>query len=304
AIKTHPGGAHAWSDTGQPGGRAGADSPGSQPTAQARWSGRGGDGRREPADGRVSALAILLIAVGVADLVAARGRAHERTSRMVGALVGLGGIALMAALAGLSGWGDLALLGIAGLTTAAWVVLAGRADDTDRGQGVALGTLGVGGGLILLCSGWSSPAGGVLADWLEWSGINHLESMDPTRVLLLAGLFLTQLSTGNIVVRLVLTHTGALNPLGGPQASDRLRGGRLLGPMERVFILGLGLAGQVTAASIVIAAKGLIRWPELQKATRDSERHERDTERRERATGHTTATAARPVASIDQVTEY
>lgn len=245
----------------------------------------------------MSALAILLIAVGVADLVAARGRAHERTSRMVGAVVGLAAIALVAALAGQSGWGDLALLGIAGLTTAAWVVLAGRADDTDRGQGLALGALGAGGGLIVLCSGWSSPAGGVLADWLEWSDINRLESMDPTRVLLLAGLFLTQLSTGNVVVRLVLAHTGALNPLGGPQASDRLRGGRLLGPMERVFILGLGLAGQVTAASIVIAAKGLIRWPELQKASREREKRDADAAR-------TGAPPRTLVASIDQVTEY
>jgi len=39
---------------------------------------------------------------------------------------------------------------------------------------------------------------------------------------------------------------------------------RLLGPMERLFILGLGLAGNLTAASIVIAAKGLLRFPELQ----------------------------------------
>jgi hypothetical protein len=34
--------------------------------------------------------------------------------------------------------------------------------------------------------------------------------------------------------------------------------------MERVFILGLGLAGNLIAASIVIAAKGLLRFPELQ----------------------------------------
>lgn len=40
--------------------------------------------------------------------------------------------------------------------------------------------------------------------------------------------------------------------------------------MERVFILGLGLAGQITAASIVIAAKGLIRFPELQSAKDDT----------------------------------
>jgi len=45
-------------------------------------------------------------------------------------------------------------------------------------------------------------------------------------------------------------------------------GTSLLGPMERVLIIGLGLAGQLTAAGLVIAAKGLIRFPELQ-AKRD-----------------------------------
>jgi hypothetical protein len=34
--------------------------------------------------------------------------------------------------------------------------------------------------------------------------------------------------------------------------------------MERLVIFGLGLGGHVTAASLVIAAKALIRWPELQ----------------------------------------
>ena len=39
----------------------------------------------------------------------------------------------------------------------------------------------------------------------------------------------------------------------------------MLGPLERVFILGLGMAAHVTAASIVIAAKGLLRYPELRE---------------------------------------
>nr|WP_306254361.1 hypothetical protein [Ornithinimicrobium cryptoxanthini] len=250
-------------------------------------------------------------------MVAARGWRTPQTGRLVGAWAGLASIAVLAALSGLGGWGDLALLVVAGLTTASWVILTERAERTDRGQGLALSALAGGAGLVVLLSGWSTPVAGAVARWLDWTAIDRLDSLDPTRLLLLAGLFLTQLSTGNLVVRLVLAHTGALNPHGGPQASDRLRGGRLLGPMERVFILGLGLAGQVTAASIVIAAKGLIRWPELQKATRDSERLERDTERRERASerrerdterrdgaGPTGDSIPRPVASIDQVTEY
>jgi hypothetical protein len=33
--------------------------------------------------------------------------------------------------------------------------------------------------------------------------------------------------------------------------------------LERVLIFGLGLAGQATAAALVIGAKGLLRYPEL-----------------------------------------
>ncbi len=50
---------------------------------------------------------------------------------------------------------------------------------------------------------------------------------------------------------------------GEPQPSDRLKGGRLLGPMERLLILGLGLAGQLAAATAVVAAKSIIRFPEI-----------------------------------------
>jgi hypothetical protein len=46
-------------------------------------------------------------------------------------------------------------------------------------------------------------------------------------------------------------------------AEQRLRGGRVVGPLERVLIFGLGLAGQPTAAALVISAKGLLRYPEL-----------------------------------------
>lgn len=247
----------------------------------------------------MSALAVLLIAVGLADLVAGRPWSSPLRGRRVGALVGLASIGLLAGLGDLSTWGDLGLLAIAALTTGAWVVLAGRADDTDRQQGWALAALGVGAGTLILLGGAASPMAGGLARWLHWSDLGPLATIDPTRAALLLGLLLVQLSTGNMIVRLVLAHTGALNPLGGPQPSDRLRGGRLLGPMERVFILGLGLAGQVTAASIVIAAKGLIRWPELQKASREGRSHpDRDEH------GTPTSPAETTTSNIDQVTEY
>ncbi|TQL47663.1 hypothetical protein FB562_0729 [Homoserinimonas aerilata] len=44
-----------------------------------------------------------------------------------------------------------------------------------------------------------------------------------------------------------------------------LKGGRMIGPLERLFILALALAGQFTAIGAVIAAKGIIRFPEISK---------------------------------------
>ena len=39
--------------------------------------------------------------------------------------------------------------------------------------------------------------------------------------------------------------------------------------MERLFIILLGHSGQLGAAAIVVAAKGLLRYPELQRTERE-----------------------------------
>ncbi len=91
-----------------------------------------------------------------------------------------------------------------------------------------------------------------------------LGDLDPEVLVVTSGVLLVQLATANVVVRLVLDAVGV-------PASDNektLKGGRLLGPMERLMIVGLGLAGEVTAAGIVVAAKGLLRFPELQRGAR------------------------------------
>lgn len=154
-------------------------------------------------------------------------------------------------------------------------MLSAQELSTGRGHGRALAVLGATAFALVALSGWASSAGGLLASWLAWADLPLLDAdSDPGAVLLVTGLLLANLATANVVVRLVLVSVGALRPVqqaelpSGPQASDQLRGGRLLGPMERVLIIGLGLAGQLTAAGLVIAAKGLIRFPELQ-AKRD-----------------------------------
>jgi hypothetical protein len=208
----------------------------------------------------MSWIAVLLIGVAVADL------AHSiRPSPLINECTGAAVAVWVGLLAGLTDWPDLlALAFIAGL-----VVLWGQTVTRAFSRGPAwLPLLVVGGslGLGLVCSAWAGSGGGLLGEWLDATQVPGLRGMPPDRALLLAGVFLIQLSTGNVVVRLVLTATGTTSPTSqdSPDLSQPLKGGRLLGPMERVLIVGLGLSGHLTAASIVIAAKGLLRWPELQ----------------------------------------
>lgn len=222
----------------------------------------------------MSWLAVWLVGLGLADLVRAGTGGSVRWSLPAGAVTVVG----LALLAGLTAPVDLVVLLASLVALALWQRLSAQAVATGTGHAGALASLAAGVGWLLALSGWASPAGGPLARWLAWADLPLTgPGADPVRALLVVGLVLVNLSTANVLVRLVLVSVGAMRPVlpddlttaDDPQPSDQLRGGRLLGPMERVLILGLGLAGQLTAAGIVIAAKGLIRFPELQATRKD-----------------------------------
>lgn len=216
----------------------------------------------------MSWLGLLLVGFGVTDLVCSLLR-RPRVAEAAGALA----VVLLGPLAGLTSAGDLAsVAALAGVT-----VLWGRSVTRGFGAGppaLPLAVLGVSVAAGLLLTGLAPEAGGALGRWLDASGLDVLAGLDPDRALLLAGVLLAQLSTGNVVVRLVLAASRTANPMrSGPGAPvPTLKGGRLLGPMERLLIVGLGLAGEVTAAGIVIAAKGLLRFPELQATRQEAGR--------------------------------
>lgn len=207
-------------------------------------------------------LALALLGVGTSDLVFSwwrRPRVAEGVAALVvvvaGLLVGAGSevggvLGVVAVAAAVVAWGESVTYGFGAhrfalpLTVLAALVAAA----------------------VLASAAWT-PSGGLVGDWLDATSLPVLAGAGADRALLVAGGLLVQLSTGNVVVRLVLGVTGTTNPMRtttGP--APALKGGRLLGPMERLLIVGLGLAGEVTAASIVIAAKGLLRFPELQSA--------------------------------------
>ena len=203
----------------------------------------------------MSGLAVMLIAMGIADVC------RRMSDRLwVAAAVAPVVVICCAALAGLWHLGDVALLVIAALASIGWVVLCDRAERTGRHQMAPLAVSGVAVGLLIVLSGWESDVSSVVGRWSTWVGFG---SVDSDRLVMVVGVVFLQLVTGNQLVRLVLGSVGAVKPAGEPQPSDKLKGGRLLGPMERLLILGLGLAGQLAAATAVIAAKSIIRFPEI-----------------------------------------
>lgn len=110
-----------------------------------------------------------------------------------------------------------------------------------------------------------------------------LRDASPELGLFVAASFAVMAATANAVVREILLAAGTQIQT----SQKQLRGGRYIGVLERWLILGFALAGQPTAAALVVSAKGIVRFPEL-SATR-SERPAHDD--------------AQPRA-IDHVTEY
>jgi hypothetical protein len=202
----------------------------------------------------VSALAVMLIAMGIADV------SRRLTDRLwLPVVVAPIVITVCAALSGLWHLGDIGLLVIAAAASLGWVLMCARAERTGEHEVAPLVLFGAALGLLIALSGLGSDVAGLLARWPPWVGI----AVGPDRLMMVVGVVLLQLVTGNQLVRLLLGSVGSIKPAGQPQASDRLKGGRLMGPMERLLILGLGLAGQLAAATAVVAAKSIIRFPEI-----------------------------------------
>lgn len=217
----------------------------------------------------MSWLGILLIGFAVTDLTHSVRRTRY-LPECVGALVAL----CVGLLAGLTSGRDVAALLVIVAVVLVWglTVTWGFGHPGPKAARLPLAVFLASLVGAIACSGLAPSAAGPLARWLESLAIADLSTVPADRFLLLFGAFAIQLSTGNVLVRLVLKATGTINPRSdGGMPPTQLKGGRLLGPLERIFILALALGGQVTAASVVVAAKGLLRFPEL------SSRHEQQT---------------------------
>ena len=229
-----------------------------------------------------------LIGVGLADLVAGPSGEVDRPVVVRIAIAVLAG-AVAAAVGALSG-GDASLCArvcvLAIVTSRPWLELRTRGADPRRAARRSTAALWVLAAAFVIATAtaalWPDPLdAGVLGRGLGSMPFSLAAEASSERVVLVVGLLLFLCATSNAIVRCVLVIIGTrLKPM-----EDRLRGGRVIGPIERALIFGLGLSGYATAAAIVVSAKGLLRFPEL-NALKDR------------------PGAAGGARTIDEVTEY
>jgi len=193
---------------------------------------------------------IVLLAVGLADLVRRHAPTRLRTLLYV--------VAFLVVFVGAAG-ADAAVwaLAAAGLAVM-WVV----ATPGSTGGRAGLWPLIV----VALVSLSAVAVVGVRADqgplgalWPTGSPLGAV-SLDVGVFVLGALVFLSE--SGNVVVRAALR--------GGEVAADAptiLKGGRLIGPLERVLVFALTATGAFTLLAAVLAAKGIVRFPEISRDT-------------------------------------
>jgi hypothetical protein len=204
-------------------------------------------------------LGLVLGGLGIADLVRWNGERFGRRAllgcglagALAAAVLGSGGVAVATTILTAV---VVALLAAAWLAASGWSLREGRATWLP----LAVGSAVVVGAVVL--SPWSPRLGGPLARWYAEVPLAVLAGVDLERLVVVVGCGLLLLSTGNVLVRLVLTAAGSQVT----RNEQQIKGGRVLGPMERLLVFGLGLAGNLAAAAVIVAAKGLLRFPELQ----------------------------------------
>ncbi len=204
-------------------------------------------------------LALLLISFGLTDIAWSAAGAARRPGmgNVWEPAVGLSAAVGTAGSLGVSG-SSLALIAV-GLTLATgfWWYL-GKADTPARSW-LLLAFIGTCSLLALVAGGFVAIPGGWAGDWYGGWDWSLTGSASLQQAILLVAALLFSVASANRVVSATLWIAGT-----PPQRGEvRLKGGRVLGPMERWIVMAMILGGQPAGVAIVFAAKGLLRFPTL-----------------------------------------
>lgn len=196
------------------------------------------------------ALGLLLGALGVADLVRRPGDHRAALDRP--AIAGTVFIVLGLVLAG-AGWHATWLAPLGVLIVLLWLWGQWR-QNLIALAGTALALL-----TVLIFGQYLRWYDAPISGWYNSLEVPGLNAVSFEQAVLGLGAVLFLLQSSNVVVRVVLGEAG-------PQVlaqENLIKGGRIIGPLERVFIFAMALIGQYAAAAALIAAKGIVRFPEI-----------------------------------------
>lgn len=109
-----------------------------------------------------------------------------------------------------------------------------------------------------------------LLDWYDSLAIGSLDGVDLDEFVLAVITVVALIGPANAVVREVLDRIGR-----GLLAEERrLKGGRVIGPLERVMVFAFAVGGNYGGVAAILAAKGILRFPEISKDEGDGSRAE------------------------------
>ncbi len=223
----------------------------------------------------------LLLAVGAADLIRQFVRPRLRW---------IGYVAVVALLVLLSVVGDAPQpLLVAVAAGALWMRTMPDApappEGTSPGRGPSRASFWPAAVLALLCAlavvaiGGREHAG-IIGD--AWPLRSPFGPISFDLVILVLGVFVFLLESGNVVVRAALAGEHTWKPTGDPPADAEpdaapeggadpapgrggFKGGRLIGPLERVIVFMLTLVPAYPLLAAMLAAKGIVRFPEISR---------------------------------------
>ena len=213
------------------------------------------------------AFSIWLLSVAVSDLVGGLAGFPIRPKRAllgaVAAVVTCGGTAL---LGGHSITATVVLILVVLASTGVWIVPRVLKHEDEVSQSWASWILVAfflpGAAVLAFGDLLPTPTSGLLLEWLRASSL--LSEADPRRLLMIAAVLVYLHATSNAPVRLILT-------LAEPklqQPAGMMRGGRVIGPLERLLVFGFALSGELAGAALIASAKSLLRFPEISSAAR------------------------------------
>ncbi|MDQ1137320.1 hypothetical protein QE410_002119 [Microbacterium sp. SORGH_AS 1204] len=198
------------------------------------------------------AAGLLLLAVGAVDLLRQMIRARR------GVAFAVAGVLLVVVAAGL----DAVVAGALAVAVAAiWTWVVPEQGPARAGLWpVALLALAAA-ACVVVAPGRARP--GILGEL--WASYRPGETVSADVVVLVIGCLVFLLESGNAVVRIALRSEMGARETPDEAAAPTLKGGRLIGPLERILVFALTLAGAYTLIAAVLAAKGIVRFPEISR---------------------------------------